>query len=332
MRQFTLQPTRAARRRPSRRGGFTIIELMVVVVIIAALAALLLPAIQGARRSAIESQVRQEISQLENAIGEFKAELGPEPPSFIRLHETGDSSMGTGWFANDAATRESRAILRTMFGTKMEFNGFVIDLNGNGSADAGVSVDLRGDQCLVFFLGGLYDSTNGFRGFSKNSLRPLRFTSGSGTSIGPFMEFNPERVRTSLPGNPAYSAPLANFPVYVDPIPGQTKPYLYVSSDEGRGYDGSDLMTPLLPSGFQPYLINTKATAMAPNPAAWKPETFQIISPGYDFSYGIGGPYKPDADIRLPALVQVSMADVVDPNRRDERDNITNFQTGRLEP
>lgn len=321
----------------SARGGFTLIELMVVVLIIAALAGLLLPAIRAARINAQTAEVRQEISQLEAAIADFKAEFGQDPPSTIQLFETGNPSAQTGWYTNTPLARQSRATIRALW-PKFNFTASPgVDLNGNGSY--GDSFILKGDQCLVFFLGGMYNSTSGvLQGFSTNSANP--FTTGAGTRIGPFFQFNPSRVRTSIPGL-TYSAPLTNFPVYVDTLPSQTRPYLYASSYNGRGYkeyinsssswtDG-DLDTAATlaenPNGMSVYRIAIKPNATAAEKAAWLPNKFQIISPGFDNKYGIGGPFLPDGGIPLPNRVAPLAPNG---NRSVERDNITNFHSGQL--
>src|SRR6476660_3460581 len=71
------------------RFGFTLIELLVVIVILGILIALLLPAIQGAMRSARNATVTGEINQLAQAMADFKNRYGDYPPSRILLSENG---------------------------------------------------------------------------------------------------------------------------------------------------------------------------------------------------------------------------------------------------
>jgi hypothetical protein len=56
--------------------------------------------------------------------------------------------------------------------------------------------------------------------------------------------------------------------------------------------------------------------------AAWNPQSFQIISPGSDNEYGTGGVFNADT----------ASNDLVGAARETERDNITNFHSGRLAP
>jgi hypothetical protein len=124
-----------------------------------------------------------------------------------------------------------------------------------------------------------------------------------------------------------YTTPLANFPVYVDTMPAQVRPYMYASSDDGLGYNPADVSTPASNNNFSIYFLKQKADAADPDPAAWKPVTYQIISPGQDGEFGVGGPYMPDQTNRLPPLVVGTTVD-----RTKERDNITNFSDGTLVP
>jgi prepilin-type N-terminal cleavage/methylation domain-containing protein len=65
------------------------------------------------------------------------------------------------------------------------------------------------------------------------------------------------------------------------------------------------------------------------------PNTYQIISPGYDRLYGIGGQYSPKGPVVLPwssaANASVTSQTLSEGVRDRERDNLTNFATGRLE-
>src|SRR4051794_7873135 len=73
----------------SRRFGFTLIELLVVIAIIALLVGFLIPAIQGAVRTARNAAVAAEISQLATALADFKSKFGDYPPSRIIASESG---------------------------------------------------------------------------------------------------------------------------------------------------------------------------------------------------------------------------------------------------
>lgn len=312
--------------RSPRPAAFTLVELLVAIGIIAVLVGLLSPAIYSVIQRSRVTEVKQEIGQIEGAIAEFHLKFGMNPPSRITLYETGDRMNQTGWFEPTAKAKWSRAIIRRLW---PDFN-FELDrdFDQSGSADIGTSWDLKGDQCLVFFLGGVWDGTK-FAGFSSDQRNPFKLTSSGTTSIGPFMDFDAQRVVTSA--LVTYPAPLVNFPVYVDTLPGQVRPYMYASSNEGLGYDSTDVSTPASNNSFSIYFLKQKAAAADPDPDAWKPETFQIISPGADGEFGFGGPYMPDQTNPLPTLV---VGDTIPPApvRRAEQDNITNFSDGVLVP
>ena len=86
------------RRRPGEgRGprGFTMVELLAVILILAVLIALLLPALNGAVKTARNAAVGAEINQLAQALASFKAQYGDYPPSRIYLAENGDYTVVT---------------------------------------------------------------------------------------------------------------------------------------------------------------------------------------------------------------------------------------------
>ena len=86
------------RRRPGEgRGprGFTLVELLAVILILAVLIALLLPALNGALKTARNAAVGGEINQLAQALASFKTQYGDYPPSRIYLAENGDYNVVT---------------------------------------------------------------------------------------------------------------------------------------------------------------------------------------------------------------------------------------------
>jgi general secretion pathway protein G len=187
----------------------------------------------------------------------------------------------TGWATTAAA--DDRAVIRRMF---PRFNfALARDLDGDG--DTTGSFTLNGSQCLVFFLGGR-QSSGAMIGFSKNPNNPFE-TSVSASKIGPFMAFETSRLEPG-PGG---------MPVYRDPIPNQTTAYRYIHSDS--------------------YASGSGAYTEPGGTVYHKPDSYQIISPGFDADFGPGGDYDPDtADAKLAGT------------REAERDNITNFKQGTL--
>ncbi len=302
---------------PVKRQGFSLVELMIVLIIIAILLGLLFPAIGSAVRSARVATVRAEISSLEKAIQEFKLKYGVEPPSRFALCE--DSADWTG----TARGRESLAFIRRAWpnfdwqdngdptsGSVPSVSNPIAnneqrDFNGDG--DESDIIILQGAECLLFFLGGeavIVDSTSTSpvaNGFSTNPAMP--FVPG-GTRVGPFHEFDQGRM-LDTDGDLNYE--------YIDTLPGQQLPYQYFSSNEGRGYaaqgpdgawgvagtdddsDGTDdNITEAGWSGSDDEVILNGCAPYTNGPVAWKPNSFQILSPGPDFEYGVGGNFDGD--------------------------------------
>lgn len=324
---------------PSARGGFTLIEILAVILIISILMAFLLPAINSVRVRARVTSVRTEIASLESAIADFKTQYGTEPPSSLVVYET--PTAAGGWASSSPSTQavDSRAKIRQIW-PQFDFS-VVRDFNGNGSATD--VVVLKQGECLVFFLGGILKrpedaNNNGLldsgedangdgklsinvvgsgtqrsfcTGFSKNPFNP--FASGGNRDTAIF-EFDTSRF-VDVDGD--------NFPEFVDPLPGQTAPYLYASSYGGAGYrynSSSPLFEfaasstgPMFPPTM-PYLQGSGAGALP-----WKTKGFQIVSPGYDKKYGTFGSYSTDT----------ASSDLTG-SRDIEADNITNFAQGTL--
>ncbi len=145
------------------------------------------------------------------------------------------------------------------------------DWNGNGviekPADGGDSV-LEGDQCLVFFLGGIKQT-----GFSVNPKRP---TLSRGERMPCFYELPAYRLLQN--GN---AASKHGFPSLRDPF-GKNF-YAYFSSNRRTNgynqYAESDCAT----LGVWPY-----AKALVPVPLYYNPDSFQIISAGENQRFGLG--------------------------------------------
>lgn len=343
------------------RRGFTLIELLIVIVIIGVLVGLIGPAVMRGFRTARDAQVRTEITQLEAGITSFKTTYGVEPPSRIVLFEQGadgSDSGGNDWddvtsFTPAGEVARSRAIVRRIW-PQFDFS-LARDLNADGDTTDGPVV-LNGSQCLLFFLGGGRDAAGAMIGFSKNPTNP--FATG-GSREGPFFEFRLDRVSAGATGQ---------FPTYVDAYPQQSRGYVYFSSYEGRGYrplgadgkagaagvddDGNgktdflDSPTNTIPDPAEVGFAGTDDESPVGGPAsvymqqvstsasaAFKAQTFQIISPGVDGKFGVGGLFQADQQqsslkTRRPDASMGGDPDFV--NGVAEYDNITNFHGGRL--
>ncbi len=339
---------------PSRRPGFTMIELMVVIVIIAILTALLLPAIAAAVAAANNARVSAEQQNLQTALASFKNLYGEYPPSRIILYNLVQGTTAAPYGASTTAVsvgaipgspdlnlgdlnqRTVRA-MRKYFPRATPYfpTTGTATVNMNWSAGTNATnngyVILDGDECLVFFLGGMAQAVTtgsgggwGMIGFNRDPVNPFLVptaanpTQGANSRTTPLFEFAAQRL-VDLDGD--------GFPSYIDPlsaneVQAQQRPYAYFSAYGNNGYDPNDCnfgevaddgSTPVVRSFYVNFAEHggTRVTASgAPNPytigdadpkttanptpqsTTWvNPQTFQIISAGRDGFWGLGGPY-----------------------------------------
>ena len=314
------------KRTPRLRVGFTLIELMVVIVIIAILIGLLVPAVMGVRKTARDVEVRTDISKLEDAIAKFKVTYGTEPPSQLTLY-----AVPADWELT-AVSRRHKGLIKQLW---PQFNFATCGGLSTGASFIGpwpatqTTLDLSGSECLVFFLGGLVSPTSGaFSGFSKDPQYPF----GAGTTReGPFFEFNGSVILPlGTAGDVAWNGRLTDkdgdwFPEYRDTLPQQQSPYLYFNGTNGyrtdfptspwHNTDNYNTAVPAISINNAYYSSLNLMTAPAMS-APHKPKGIQIISPGADGQYGIGGLFNP----AMPSALSDNY----------DRDNITNFHSGRL--
>jgi len=322
------------------RRGFTLVELLVVIVVIAVLMGLLLPALNSVRIKAKEATVVVEIKQLESAITAFKAKYGVEPPSRISIYLT-----YSGWTGDPTSMAAVRQIWP-------QFDFYMGDPANNATNTAGKGkafptywsslnsgsqvLNINSGECLFFFLGGvMQDNASGPNqvptGFSKNPQYPFAPTSFVSNREGPFFEFNDvARIK---------DIDTSGMNEWYDPLPDQSKPYLYFSSYGGRGYSVSELpvtgtnytylhdvyrMAASVSGNYPPSAPSNAGSGSQTLPAQ-KAQSFQIISPGYDQDYGQGGIFNP----KLP---NAGLNDSSGKPDLAAYDNLTNFNGGRLNP
>ncbi len=307
-------------RRPARArrapAAFTLLELLIAIAIIGILASLILTVAGSANIKARNTQVSVDIQDLVKGIAAFKQKFGVEPPSKITLYE-----QATGWSGDP----RSMGIIRQIwpqFDFSYTAEGGLIDINGDG--DTNDTITLSGAECLVFFLGGVPALINAQTpatqggppsGFSQNPADPFN---RNGSNRDRFTEFDASRLLWYQSAQPN------RMNTYLDTLPGQLQPYLYLSSYNGQGYDVTHEL-PAGPAGNQTFADvyrtgSNGSTSASPSPP-WNPNSYQIISPGGDQLYGLGGEYEQGDSKGL--LVQT---------RSTERDNITNFSSGPLAP
>lgn len=307
------------------RAGFTLVEILVVIAILAVLIGLLVPVLSGAQQTARITEVKADMQKLKSAITAFKLQFGVEPPGSIALSEDGDWTAST-----HSELPRSRAELRRIF---PDYSFAATDFNRDGDTD-----DLHllsGAECLVFFLGGMLDTSSGaLDSFSTNPVAPF----GAGTNrFDTFYDFGTSGYDSSKSTwtNRLVDLDGDGFPELLDTIPGQLKPYLYFSTFGGRNYrtTATDPAHPSLsvtpawhnPDNYSasdptngmpyPYYRNwdlTSSTSSAP----YNKKSYQIISPGFDYAYGVGGSFDPETSTSLLSA--------------DDRDNIVDFHPGLL--
>lgn len=308
---------------PSVRRGFTLVELLAVITILSILLAFLLPAVINSRRAGQIVQVKTDIGTLAGAIASFKQDFGMEPPSTITLYES-----LAGW--NGAGAVASRATISRLW---PQFDFSVLrDYNNDG--DNNDSLTLSGAECLVFFLGGVLDSSGQPAGFSRNPANP--FDATPGTNRQTFLTFTSDRL---IPAQTAGGTTITY--TYADPITGTRVPYLYASSNDGQGYNESssdfssanvkDLRGPVS-TVYTPYYYRQQDSSGAPpyTTPYWNKTGYQIISAGLDRRFG--GPLSttPTPPFQLGGAYQ--KGSLLPVTRDCERDNITNFSDGVLAP
>ena len=208
----------------SRQGrtGFTLVEMLVVIAIIAVLAALITAGVQVVRTRTVDATNANDINQLKIALENFKTKFGVYPPS--RVHLINSGTYNTALVAGTTTPQnpldfESNRILSIMWPRL----AYPVDWSG-GTGGKNTDWILDGDQCLVFFLGGIPSaSPAGVTGFSSSPTNPTAAVAQGGTRIPSFFAFQTNRL-VQLPGHAANSAPFFS---YIDAYGTPTKPSVY---------------------------------------------------------------------------------------------------------
>jgi general secretion pathway protein G len=277
------------------------VELLIVIAIISVLLSLISSAVWKALVTANRVRNQNEISQLSTAVESFKQKFGIYPPSRILLGEQITDYFKDGYGMSQPRSQfhqDSFAMLTTIF-PRLNFRKGLFGIHWDGQRNPTGPVILEGDQCLVFFLGGIpqFDQ-NGkpfCSGFSTNPEDPTyHVTTKPGSDTIPlFFEFDSSRLVQRTPP----SAFLSYRDTYATRNSGT--PYAYFSSYKTRnGYNryfglpynlGSSDCTSL---NLWPYaegpITGLSGTTL---PTSWRylnPNTFQIISAGADGTFGKG--------------------------------------------
>jgi prepilin-type N-terminal cleavage/methylation domain-containing protein len=248
-----------------KRAAFTLIEILVVIAIIAILASLLLAGVMAVLYKGPEARLRNDILQLSTQLTKFHAEKGFYPPDRLVLH-----ANYAQYNQANALERDSVYYIGKMFPSLGAFSAMAW---AGPTAIPAAGLTLEGDQCLVFFLGGIPDANGKVTGFSNNPKNP---TQAGGDRIK-WYDFDASRLTTQFHGT-------SPFPSFLDPF--LKKPYVYFSS--GRKADNYNTAIPAnVTFSVSPY-IQTAATATTPA-KYWNSTTFQIIAAANDGAFGPGG-------------------------------------------
>jgi len=279
--------------RSTRRRGFTLIELLVVIAIIAVLIGLLLAGVMRVLLKIPEVQTQSEMSQLDASLAAFMSDyqLSDPPPSMLILREDMLYQTAPAGNPNWQLELRSQQFLKRVFGKNLvqtdwnQVGGIQSSGGINGAGNKGGYALLEGEQCLVFYTGGLQTMSGGVvqcLGFSTNNMKPS-YGSMPGETMGkrngPYMTFKESRLVASKYG----------FAIYIDAWQSKTgviqlptiqgTPYAYYSSyGINNGYSAD--CPSICPIGTTPYhdgaghFVNSNK--------------YQIISAGQDGVFGSG--------------------------------------------
>jgi type II secretory pathway pseudopilin PulG len=298
------------------------VELMIVIAIIGVLVTILAVALGPILSTGPAMVTRNDINQLGIALESFKSQFGFYPPSMLVLCENqNDYDNRPAWW------QESKYYLLKMF-PRLSSNpawtgpapANFIDWNQDGKYTG--NLVLTGDQCLVFFLGGIQTTnpTTGAKacnGFSTNPANPI--PAGGATTYGPYFEFKSERLvmcprtvksqgfdSSNIEDRNGYFSYQDGYKQIAPPPPRQTSAtdfysvYAYFSSGRTRnGYNAHPIGDCPFLSALNPlFVTNPQATPLIPGVFPYQqsagnyhnPNTYQIISPGKDGIFGAGSP------------------------------------------
>lgn len=285
----------------NRRTAFTMVELLVVMAIIAVLAALIFAGVQAVRGREQGSTTATEIQEMGIALEKFKTKYGVYPPSKITLTAT-----------EAALDSNTKKILFRLW-PNLDYASVAATLGFTPTSSA---IPLKGDQCLVLFLGGRQMATvdgGGYcKGFSTRPSNPFEEPplKPDGTFDNdvdhdpPFYNFKTNRLTTAYgnkflsyrdPFSVASTQPLASYAYFSSTLgynDSDCKPTVTVAgppeqyADEGTKDAGdpnwvdpiSKKADPLLPQCARPY---QDAAGKYVNPT-----TYQIIAPGRNRLWG----------------------------------------------
>jgi prepilin-type N-terminal cleavage/methylation domain-containing protein len=305
---------------PPGRQGFTLIEVLLVAAIIALLVSITSLGALKVMAKADEVRNRKDITDLQLAVRNFQTQFKvPYIPSRIKLAPVLNAANYPAMSTPNTLDADSVQFLTRVFPNIVRpapgdpgyppaggnwYTG--IDWSGAGLALFTSPVILEGDQCLVFFLGGIPGGGT-CRGYSANSQNPATL---GGDRLKPFLDFDPTRLAV-LPPN-ALSLP-GRSPVHFSYLDAYGTPFAYFSAYKVRNgylpYGGTDCPTLAGAYGLLAPYQDTLTTFL-------NPDSFQIISAGKNKLFGPGSAAN---------LWTASAANVANPPGSNGADDMSNF-------
>ncbi len=248
------------------RRGFTLIEMLVVIAILVILVGLTAAGVMRFYSTAIKAENRNEMLQLTQALESFKQKYGIYPPSRILLSNRAATYADT---SNALAQESLKSLIRIWPNAKFTTR----DIEWTGTPSQPYSHVLEGDQCLVFFLGGVQDHVNNQTlGFTDSPSDPIL----KGTRQKPLFNFKPGRL---------YQRSTAPRPFFSYKDAHEESPWVYFSSGSGTGPTatyGDHCVT----LNVYPYARQLDTTTLQNN-SFFNPKSFQLISAGEDGKLGL---------------------------------------------
>ena len=268
------------------RSAFSLIELLIVIAIIALLVGLTTAAVQRVRIVAVRTQTANDITKLADGLQAAMKRYNDAtvlPSKLVLFNQLNryTTNPPVGETPADTELRKrSGETLSRMFGPRLLRNGTYVSWDGAASPADSKTV-LEGQQCLVFYLGGVQVTTGSALtcvGFSTDPLNPMKL---GGERNWPFFDFKSARL---LSANAPFAFGTNAFFVYLDPYRKAgdplAKPFVYFSTTNA-------------PNNYSPYgSSDCPSLGIAPYQSAAgfvNPSGFQIVSAGENGKFGIGG-------------------------------------------
>jgi prepilin-type N-terminal cleavage/methylation domain-containing protein len=298
---------RNQRQKPARRA-FTLVELLTVIVIIGILVGLISAAVFAALKSARSAAVSLEIYAMDRAMKQFRDTYGDYPPSNM----TSSNSDAVASFLRRAFPRYAGSATNATL-----YSNFCSNVQSACGVNPG-SLDAAG--ALVFWLGGLPDSTGKLTGFATDVENPFQSPAVVASRTKCLFDFQTERL-SGMRYYPNISGAEAA---------GANCPYVYYRWNDYYATSGTHAESGGTAT-LRPYRKRTTANATDDGEFA-NPESFQIISAGLDNAYGAFAAGTGDLNFPIyPASSTATSNFTAIGGQIGHYDNLTNFTEGRLE-